>query len=105
MPFPKGRSGNPSGRPKEQAWRDALRIAVKEAMQDGTSKLRRLAEKTVELALEGDIQAIKEIGDRLDGKPVQAVETNSEVTHYVIAIPIRHQTSEAWVSQQEPTLQ
>lgn len=73
MSFTKGQSGNPGGRPKEQAWRDALRMAVKEAMQDGTPKLRALADKTVALALDGDMQAIKEIGDRLDGKPAQAI--------------------------------
>jgi hypothetical protein len=73
MPFQKGQSGNPTGRPKEQAWRDALRIAVKEAMADGTPKLRALADKTVALALDGDMHAIKEIGDRLDGKPAQAI--------------------------------
>jgi len=105
MPLPKGVSGNPRGRPKDQAWRDALRIAVKEAMEDGSTKLRRLAEKTVELALAGDIQAIREIGDRLDGKPVQAVESSSEVTHYVIAVPTRQQTSKEWASQQEATIQ
>lgn len=105
MAFQKGQIANPGGRPKDQAWRDALRIAVKEAMGNGTTKLRALAEKTVELALSGDMQAIKEIGDRLDGKPVQAIESNSEVTHYVIAIPNRVETSEKWASQQEPTIQ
>lgn len=37
-------------------------------------KLHSIAEKLVQMAEEGDMQAIKEIGDRLDGKPKQQVE-------------------------------
>lgn len=36
--------------------------------------MTRIAEKVVQMALEGDMQAIKEIGDRMDGKPTQQVE-------------------------------
>jgi hypothetical protein len=44
----------------------------------------------------GDIQAIKELADRLDGKPVQAVETAGEVRHrYVIEAPALL-TTEEW---------
>jgi hypothetical protein len=39
-------------------------------------KLERLADKLVEAGLEGDVSALKEIGDRLDGKPKQAVEAS-----------------------------
>ena len=38
-----------------------------------------MAQKLVERGLEGDIAAIKEVGDRLDGKPAQAVEVGLEV--------------------------
>jgi hypothetical protein len=66
----KGRSG-----PKqEKPWRDALMLAVNEAAADqDQKKLRKIAEKCVEAALEGRMDAIKEIGDRLDGKPAQAL--------------------------------
>lgn len=40
---------------------------------DARKKLRMLAEKLVEAGLEGDVTALKEIGDRLDGKPAQAL--------------------------------
>lgn len=66
--FEKGQSGNPGGRPKEKPWRDALTIAIKDG--DGL-RLRRIADAVVTLAETGDMQAIKEIGDRLDGKPAQ----------------------------------
>ncbi len=51
-------------------------VAVKRQTTGGkkTKKLAMLADKLVERALEGDITAMKEIGDRLDGKPAQAVE-------------------------------
>lgn len=51
-----------------------LNIAIKEAHDDGRDKLRAIADKLVDLAIEGDMQAIKEIGDRLDGKPSQAID-------------------------------
>lgn len=64
----KGRSG-----PKqEKPWRDAIMLAVNEAQGD-RKKLRALAEKLVDEAMAGSVVALKEIGDRLDGKPAQAL--------------------------------
>jgi hypothetical protein len=37
-------------------------------------RLRIIADKLAEKAEQGDLQAIREIADRLDGKPVQALE-------------------------------
>lgn len=68
MAFQKGQSGNPTGGRKDKPWRDALTLAIKDG--DGL-KLRRIADAVVTLAETGDMQAIKEIGDRLDGKPAQ----------------------------------
>jgi ribosomal protein L17 len=66
------------GKP-DKLWTDALRIVVNEVAEDGDKKkLRRMAEKIVDLALAGDMQAIKEIGDRLEGKPTQRVEATGE---------------------------
>jgi hypothetical protein len=39
--------------------------------------LKLCAEKLVAMAKEGDLGAIREIGDRLDGKPKQETETNN----------------------------
>ena len=61
----------------EKEWRDQIRKAVHELRKGDTGKvktLRLLARKLVKRALDGDIAALKEIGDRLDGKPAQAVE-------------------------------
>ena len=50
------------------------RIAVQ-----NPEKLRAIAEGLYARAAEGDIQAAKEIGDRLDGKSVQGVELSADV--------------------------
>ncbi len=67
---------NPGGgKGQDKVWSDAIRIEVNEAYEDGDrKKLRALAEKLVAKALDGDMAAMKEIGDRLDGKSPQYSE-------------------------------
>ena len=48
----------------------AVRKAI--AADDG-HKLRMAADKLLQLASEGEAWAVKELADRLDGKPAQAV--------------------------------
>lgn len=69
-----------AGRPKgEKSFAAMLRIAINEASAvEGKPKLRQIAEKLVDKAIEGDLQAIKEIADRLDGKPAQAIVGDDE---------------------------
>lgn len=55
---------------KDKPFRDALRTAISEADGD-FKKLRRVADALIEKAMSGDVAAIREIGDRLDGKPAQ----------------------------------
>jgi hypothetical protein len=73
MTFQPGQSGNPGGRSKNKEWAAALRIAVNEAHEEGKTKLRALADKIVSEGLAGNVQALKEIGDRIDGKVPQAL--------------------------------
>lgn len=73
MAFEKGQSGNPGGRPKEKAFADAVRVAVNREADDGRKKLMLLADKLVDFALAGEGWAMQQIGDRLDGKPAQAI--------------------------------
>jgi hypothetical protein len=70
MAFEAGKSGNPGGRPKEKPFREALNLAITDAGDD-RRKLREIAAKLLDKAAEGDIQAIREVADRLDGKPAQ----------------------------------
>jgi hypothetical protein len=56
-------------------WAEALATAV--LVEDPVTRRRRLdaiADRLIAKAEEGDIQAIKELGDRIDGKPSQALE-------------------------------
>lgn len=65
----KGRSGTNKG--KDKPWADALRLVVYREDAEGSRRLMRIAESCAAAAEAGDMQAIKEIGDRLDGKPAQ----------------------------------
>lgn len=56
---------------KNKLWQDALQKEL--SGNRNQLKLRKIAKKLIAMAEEGDIQAIKEIGDRLDGKPAQAI--------------------------------
>lgn len=68
---------NPRGQQRDKPFRDALRMEIAEAGENH-KRLRGIARKMLELAEAGDMQAIKEIGDRLDGKPAQAIVGDDE---------------------------
>jgi hypothetical protein len=63
---------------KAKRWQDALHKALARfETEDGKIKagqaLDKIAERVVEKALSGDKDSIAEIGNRLDGKPAQAI--------------------------------
>lgn len=66
--------GNTNSKKNNRLWADTIRRAC---VQSDGERLRRIAEKLLDQAEEGNIQAMKEIGDRLDGKAEQAL-TNAE---------------------------
>ena len=75
--YKKGQSGNPKGRPKKGwTWSEALEDAMKEAMKDGKPVKHHVARALVREALKGNVQAAKEIMNRMDGMPKQAIETD-----------------------------
>lgn len=59
------------GQQRDKPFRDALRMEIAEA-EDNPRSLRKIAIKLLDQAAGGDVQAIKEVADRLDGKPAQA---------------------------------
>jgi ribosomal protein L17 len=65
------------GQQRDKPFRDALRLAIANA-EGNTRSLRRVAEQLVDKAMGGDVQAIKEVADRLDGKVPQAVVGDDE---------------------------
>ena len=83
------------GRKGDKLWRDAIMRAIKReeidaASGERTKRLEMLAEKLVSRALGGDMAALKEIGDRIDGKTIQPVEakTDSEVVYRIELIDL-----------------
>lgn len=64
--------------PKERSFANMLNIAIKEATEAGGTKLRAVADALIEKAMSGDVQAIKEVADRLDGKVPQALVGDDE---------------------------
>jgi hypothetical protein len=56
---------------REKPVSDLLRVAV---LSGGGRRLRLIVEKLLDKAEAGDLQAIREVIDRLDGKPAQAIE-------------------------------
>lgn len=61
--------------------RDALAIELATMVGEKgekVKKLRLVARKLIEVALEGDIAAIKEVNDRMDGKSAQGVQVTGE---------------------------
>src|SRR5215813_11170081 len=59
--------------PADKPYRDALRMELAAAGED-MKKLREIARVHIEKAAAGDMQAIRELRDTLDGKPVQQLE-------------------------------
>lgn len=62
-----------SGRKQEKPFADALRMELAAAGEDHKA-LRLIARALIEKASTGDMQAMKELADRTDGKPSQQVD-------------------------------
>ena len=66
-----------SGPRKAKVWRDALMLTLNREDGDlplkGKTNLESLVITHVRLALNGDNQSIRDIADRIDGKPAQAL--------------------------------
>lgn len=63
--------GNKNSSKANRLWRNTIERAI--AQSADPDVLRNIADKLLAKASEGDMQAIKELGDRLDGKPAQQV--------------------------------
>lgn len=74
--------GNNNSSRENRLWANTIRRAV---VQGDAERLRRIAESLLNKAEEGDIQAIKEVGDRLDGRPSQSLDLGSDPDRPVVS--------------------
>jgi ribosomal protein L17 len=77
MPFTKGQSGNPQGRPKKgETLTDLLRekIEAPKTSKEKQTRKDRIIEELITLAEGGDLAALKYIFDRIDGRPKESIE-------------------------------
>ena len=65
--FKPGQSGNPGGRPRNLVTNQLRELLTEDKAQD-------ILEKLIQMAQAGNLQAAQYIIDRLDGKPIQALE-------------------------------
>lgn len=63
--------GNKNASKENRLWGETIRRVV---AQNDSKKLRAAAEKLVGMAVAGDVSALRELGDRLDGKPHQSLD-------------------------------
>ncbi len=90
--FKPGQSGNPNGRPpmteQEKLIAKAKRDFVKEYKEGLREALPLISPVLIAKAMEGDIQAIKEVNDRAMGKPESKADitSNGETIATVINI-------------------
>src|SRR5262245_16006979 len=64
---------HPRGQQRDKPYREALRLELAAAGED-MKKLREIAKAHIARCEAGDMQAIRELADRLDGKPAQMLE-------------------------------
>src|SRR5215469_17929898 len=97
----------PRGQQRDKPYCEALRMELAAAGED-LKKLREIARVHIEKAAAGDMQAIKELADRLDGRPAQILEhsgpDSEPITKIVNEIVHVHETREEILAAEEPVL-
>jgi len=75
-PFPKGKSGNPAGRPKSTLLMALAKFG--EQKREGKTNAAWLAETAWKKAIGGDIEWAEWLADRLLGKPAQVMYASQD---------------------------
>lgn len=79
--FKKGEVHNPTGRPKKEwTWSGLLEEAMEEQNESGEPYKKLIVRKLRALGLKGDMVAIKELFNRMDGMPQQPMEHSGSIT-------------------------
>ena len=77
--FKPGVSGNPKGAPKRNwTWAGVYQKAVEESEADGKPVKHHIAKALVKEAKKGNILAVKELANRMDGMPMQPTDLTTK---------------------------
>jgi hypothetical protein len=86
---------NPRGQQRDKPFRDALRMELA-AVGEDQKAMRKIARNLIETASASDnrdmLAAIREIADRMDGKPAQSIGGDDELG------PIKNVLEVSWKS-------
>lgn len=74
MTIKKGEIKNPAGGKGRAMFYEALMIELKDVKHADKRGFRAIARKLLDLAADGDIQAIKYVMDRVDGSPIATID-------------------------------
>src|SRR5215813_14133155 len=88
----------PRGQQRDKPYREALRMELAAAGED-MKKLREIARVHIARCEAGDMQAIKELADRLDGRPAPILEHSSPDSEPITKIV--REIVHTWPSQEE----
>ena len=82
--FKKGETGNSQGRPKLTKLTEALREQLTELNPDATDETNAeaIARVLIREAKTGNVQAAREIADRTEGKPKQAIDLDLQINDW-----------------------
>ena len=77
------------GPKSDKLWRDAIMRAVHRADAGiKTKRLELLADRLVQEGLAGEVSALREIGDRIDGKPTTTLDTTDKLAEAIKGIQV-----------------
>jgi hypothetical protein len=96
--FKPGQTGNPNGRPPKGY---SITETVREMMSEDPEIKKKLANKILEMALKGDLAAIKTLWGYLEGLPTAKHEIDSSAE--VMPIPILCDCGEDNIENTTPT--
>ena len=75
--------GAPKG--NQNAAKSAQMSAKLRARLEERAKMSEIVDQLIDKACEGDLAAIKEVFDRLDGKPKQSIDMDTTVKQFVVS--------------------
>jgi hypothetical protein len=81
-PYPKGTSGNPSGRPKVEDLKRAIRDVLSEPHKTAETTLKAIVNQMVTIALKGNVRAVELLFAYAYGKPKE--DTPETPVNFVI---------------------